>query len=398
MAGSAGLAWYVWRGPGTERVEAVAGGRDAAAGPVGVAAGVERDGERRADAETLIRNSAPAWREVLASGDLAGITARLREAGFAPGVVRAIVGRLVEERFASRDPSGRVPYWKRESYDKAVVAERQALGREKEELLKSLLGEDARVSAGMDPATRLRRYGTTSGEKVDGIAQIERDYSELMAGTFAEGLPRTAEGLRSYEEQRALLEQEKQKDLAALLTPEELEQYNLRQSNTAQRVMSATRDLELTEGEYAALYDLQKDFEAASPTTQLLTSETMATRRVAQERMDEQARAILGEDRFYDFLKRSDSGYARLSEFTGQYPAIAPATTYALLKVQNQFQSEMTELGRNREMPAAERAQAMVTLMTATEQQVTALIGPEATAAYKKTSVGRMLKGSGPGK
>src|SRR5258707_692709 len=76
-------------------------------------------------------------------------------------------------------------------------------------------------------ATQRRQFGNLSRQKVDSVQRIEDDYSEMTSAIRAAMAGIT---LPEDRDKLALLAREKHADLAAVLTPGELADYELRSS------------------------------------------------------------------------------------------------------------------------------------------------------------------------
>lgn len=329
----------------------------------------------------------------LSTRDPKGMLDTLRAAGFSPGMLRSVAYQLAREHI-SQDPSDIAPYWKRESFDPANRQARIALEREREAFVEQILGDDARPSVALNAGQRQRQFGNLSGEKIDAIARIERDYNEVRQTAQAaqagqiNGVDRVQEMMRSQE----LLEQEKRADLAAVLTPDELEQYDMRNSRTASNVMNAARLVDLSESEYEALYRSQKQFDDANPRMMgPIDPEAMAQRNLAQDSLNERAREILGDDRFYRYLEASDGNYSSVARFATQ-ENIPPATAYEVYKVQREMQNTLMQFSRGQNgTPPSQRAAEMQSLAATYEARLQQLLSPQALEAYRKQGFGRML-------
>lgn len=395
LAGNAVLGYLILRpdrtssvdhrqtNPGETRLASADQPRTVAASP-----GAPASGEAR-------KPAAPApgsWQTLYAGHDLGALVTNLRRAGFPAAVVRAAVNHQLDERFADRQAAVIPPFWVRTGGSPEQIEAQLALNNERRELFESLLGADALPSAVLDPNARARRYGQLSDDKVNALAKIERDYGEVSRLAYSQ---RQANMFTSGEEmmkQQELVEQERRADLATVLSPEELEQFEMRNSITSGRLANSLRAVDVNEAEYAALYRMQKAADAANPARYgALTPEANLQRLAAQERLNEQARTVLNDDRFYKYLEAADSNYAQAARFTAAFPSIPPATTYELSKIQRELQTLLTRpSGQNQPPSPAERTELAKTV-GAIERRVDALLGPEAAAAYKKQGMGRMF-------
>lgn len=392
LAGNAALALLYWRAPDAPvpvpsySVPASSG----ALTEVKTEAGEDSAG-RPAVTEQGTAAVPVVWSGLQANGDLRGCVARLRLAGFPPATIRAIVKQLLNERFADRHAAIEPPFWKRGSRSPEQTATQQVLYDEEQQLFESLLGDDARPSAVMVAGYRKARYGDLADAKVDAIAMIERDYAAVHRAASAEGQANMLGDMEARRKQQEIMEQELHADLAAVLTPEELEQYEMRNSVSASRMISGLRAIDVTEAEYGALFHLQQASDAANPASTRATPEGAARYQTAQQTLNEQVRTVLTDDRFYKYLETSDIGYAQLAKSLQAFPSVTPEATYEVSKIQREMQTAMTGMSRDKSLTMQQRTEQMRSLIAPYESRIDALLGPEAAATYKKQGAGRIF-------
>ncbi len=330
------------------------------------------------------------WRSAVTEADLRRVVADLRAAGYPPEVVRAVMQQLLKTRFAAREPNAGQPYWKHNNQTPDAVAAQNAVNNERRELLEALLGDDARPSAMLDEETRLRRYGPISAEKIDLLAKIERDYNEMSAEAWAKRRGNIVVSNDTLMQTQQLMEQEKLADMAAVLTPEELREYEMRNSQAARTLINNLRNVDITETEYARLYLAQKAFNDANPRRTISDATSFSQRQTAQMALNEEARAVLGDERFYPYLEGSDYQYASVAKAFVAHPAVTPATAYQVYQLQNELQAAMYQASRDGP-PSQEKIAEMRTVVESYNARLEGLLGAEAAEAYRKQGNGRMF-------
>jgi hypothetical protein len=383
LAGNAVLAFLTLRSPAPDRPATLAAVTPPAGGPVAATTGA-------APAVVPVPAAAADWQTLKADSNLHSLVANLRSAGFPPAVVRAVVSQLVNDRVGHGAVS-HLPFWKSNPNNPEYLAAQQELSNRRREMLNDLLGAEARPSATLDPATRERRYGRLSDDKIDRIDAIVRDYGELRAKLYAERKPGDFQGSQSAQ---VAVEEDLTRELATVLTPAELEQYEMRSSQSASRLMGNLKNLDVTEAEYAALFRAQKSYDEADPLRSgVTTQEAMVVRAAAQDELNTQARAVLTDDRFYEYLKGSDANYARLAQFAANHPSITPAMTYELTQIERVYQATMMTLARPGAggPPSPERMSQLTTARKEYQDKIAALVGPEIAAAYAQRNRGGVV-------
>lgn len=328
----------------------------------------------------------PRWHAVGTEADLTRFVANLRGAGYPPAVIRAMVNAVVEERFAGRQPGADQPFWKRRNPGEEVIAAQLALRAERQALVEQLLGPDARPSATLNANERNWRYGSLSDAKIDAIAKIERDYGEITAETWAKRRGNAATSMETTLQSQALMEREKLADISALLSPEELADYEMRNSNAASTLMSNLRNVDVNAAEYAQLYAIQKAFAAANPPSATFTAAAAMQRLNAQLETNEKFRDVLGDARFYAYVEGADPQYANLARSLATYPSVTPAATYAVYQLQAELRSGFPTSGRT---PTAEETNALRARVNAINARLDAVLGAQVAEAYRQSAGGR---------
>ncbi|HEX2862191.1 MAG TPA: hypothetical protein VHN79_11150 [Lacunisphaera sp.] len=330
------------------------------------------------------------WRSAETEQDLHRVVADLRAAGYPADVVRAVVNHLLKYRFASREPNAGQPFWKRRGQTPESVVAQAALSNERRALFEALLGPDARPSAMLDADSRERQYGPLANDKIDALAKIERDYSEMSAEAWAKRRGNVLTSMEANMQTQQLMEKDKMADMAAVLSPEELAQYEMRNSPSARTLINNLRNVDITADEYARLYQAQKAFDEANPRRATMDQAAFAQRQAAQMTFNEEARTVLGDTKFYAYLEGADFQYAQVSKSIAALPSVTPAATYQVYRLQNELQGVMAQATRGGPISAEKTAELRSTIETY-NTRLEALIGTEAAETYRKQGSGRIF-------
>ncbi len=317
----------------------------------------------------------------LQTDELPALVARLRATGFPPDVIRGILSARLGEIFIARrkalDPEEDTrPFWKTRILDaKRDLALRQ-LGREHGKLLHDLLGDDAD-----DPMVQVyqqRRFDNLPPDKANQVRQILRDFDGkrsdiLSAGTYL-----------ANREKLAGLEKAQHDVLAQTLTPAELVEYDLRNSNTANQLRYELTAFDTTEAEFRQIYQLKEAFSdrlgmmygPSSP-------EQSRARAEAQKQLTEQIKAALGPVRGEEYVRATDSNYRQASQLVARLE-LPPETTNQIWSVQKDIQQRTQAINTDRSLPADQRAQQLAALADEAKTKITATLGEHGFQAYKQ--------------
>lgn len=320
--------------------------------------------------------------------DATTLIARLRTAGFPPNVIRALVTAEISARYdaqlrALQDTDPTVPFWKLPasyymSGDKRLE-EINRLYRERSKALRDLFKDEFFASTDASAAQR-RQYGDLPLSKIEALQRVEDDYNEMIAAVRAE-----AKGIILPEdrEKLALLNREKRADLASILTPQELEAYELRTSQTANMLRSRLAAFEPSEAEFRALYQAQlalnEKFQAG------FNAIDYQTREAHQNTYHDQLRALLGDKRYADFVRETSSDYQQLTRLVQRenLPKETPLLTYDL---RNAIAAESNAIFDNAGLSVEAKREALQQLAQNARNRILATLGPGAGPEYVRIS------------
>jgi hypothetical protein len=331
-------------------------------------------------------DGAEGWAD-LASSDLAAQRDRLKEEAFPPSAIRAILAAQIREQFAARRKAidaGALeqPYWKNPMPDPQSAAQLRALAKEEQKLLRDLLGPDPVNSH----AARLRReFPDLAAEKIDQVAAIRERYDEMRQEIYSSGF--RGQLTPSEREKINAMEKAMHAEFAAVLTPEELEHYDLRTSNTANNLRYTLANFGATEAEFRALYRLQSAFdEQYRYSGGTMTPEQQRARSDAQKKFNEDIAAALGTARYADYRRASDYNFRQTSQLVSRLN-LPPETAMSLYAVQKDAEDRRNALYRNSTPESrGQMTEKLTALANEATARITTILGGNATAtaAYKQ--------------
>ncbi len=333
----------------------------------------------------------------LASDDLATLVARLRAAGFSAVAIRGVVNTRLDAWFRTRmkelagDPAD-TPFWKPDgpgfmSNAKLFEAQSQVY-RERAAKLRTLLGDDFFATGyGNATATQRAQFGDIPRAKIDLVQRIADDYAEMTQQVTA-----AARGMMLPEDHAklALLEREKRADLAAVLSPAELEDYLMRSSPITSRLRSAMSFMDASEAEFRAIYQIQLPYaNVLYPTSSggitYFSSDLSRQRTEAQTKIAEQAKAALGDARYAEFARASSSEFQQLTRLAQRenLPAAAAVRAY---DARDAAARESMRIIEDRTLNTDQKRAALQFLAQTTTTQIVGALGANAGNAYAKSA------------
>lgn len=277
--------------------------------------------------------------------NLREIAAELRAAGFSDQLVKTIMQSLVTEELMRRQQAifdwSAVPYWK----NLRPTPEQQRAMRDLQKERRALLAEAGLPLSPMEEGFRRRQFGGLPEAKISALEKIQQDYNDLRQEMFEQTQRSGATGARDMAAQQKLLQDEQERDIAALLTPEEKLEYELRNSSAAGQVRSQLNGVDVSEQEFRDLFAAQKAYEAANP-RQAGGPQTVAQLQAGLAAWDDYqrtAQTVLGADRYREYLVSSQLGNSAAKSFFAERPGITTSQIQELARVARTVPIEMQQ-------------------------------------------------------
>jgi hypothetical protein len=350
---------------------------------LGTAAPPATRGEPQAPPRFFTNKSGLDWRAV-ESADYRQYVANLRALGCPAATVRDIIVADVNKLFEGRQRAlatgtNKFQYWKRERpmVDEAWLEQSRQLAREKRALLKELLGVEVaeKEVAAPSPGDVRRRQmlDFLPEDKQAQVAELQTDFSvkvqSLMAGK--------ARPTREDMEQVRALEAQLRGQLAQALTPNEMEDLELRLSRTANYLRATLGDFEMTEPEFRALIKLQQPFDQQYNRMSHEDPEYVA----AQLEVNRQAKALLGDERYTQYMREQNWSTSSLRDVARQY-GVQKEIAVQVFDLKQPAQEEATRIRQDAGLGTEQRQQALRTVQEETERAMAQILGAEAARAY----------------
>lgn len=320
-----------------------------------------------------------ALRAALNAGDVAALEA----AGLSPDVARdlalgRIFSRLAERARAEQGKGGDGRWWSKGANTAGSREQQAALRRELANALNAAFGSDLGLGGG-DTA----QLSYLAPEKRDALRRILQDYDEMMSKFSTNGIQ-----LASDKERLRLLKEERDRDIAALLSPEERLAYEMRTSPTGASLRNRYGDAIQSEDDFRKIYALQRAFDEQYPLDSLngrITPETLRQRSDAQRQLQDDMRAALGDDK-YAALRRATDGDLRNVDSLVSRLNMPADTTNRVAAARESFATESQRISADTSLNATQRRAQIQDLGTRAKSDVVRTLGNEAGEAYAQSS------------
>jgi hypothetical protein len=350
----------------------------------------------------LTNQVAPVRWSDIQTNDLKELIRRLRAVGCPEGIIHDIVcgevDRLFQARFRAIWPQNYQPrpFWKVQQWDVAESRknrersrQQQELQKEKSDLLVSLLG--------VDPEKELRQaegqpdFSIWSNSQLDFLPEAKRDAVQKYLDAFNDKLQdfyARNQGLwdaQSRAEQRHLQDQEMQ-GLAQFLTPEELRQFELRNSQLANQLSHDLQGLSLTEQQYEAVYDIRKQYGDSIYNWSDQDNPPDVARQIEQNKknMDGEIAAALGPDLGKQYQRDQDYSYRQLASLAARYDLPAD-TADKIYDDKAAAEQAVKQVQNDKSLTSQQRQAALQQIRTETENTVKKALGEKSYKRYLRS-------------
>ncbi len=315
-----------------------------------------------------------------ASVDLANLPpdlARQATVGRALERLQAAAKQLAAKR--ASDPR----YWRRGGAQGGLsredIAELTQARREFNDALRAAFGPDASIDVARDS-----RNDFLPAAKAEELRRIEQDYADVQADVY-----RDAAGIQlpSDRAKLALLRAERDKDIAALLTPEELAQFELHSSATAQNLRARYGDAIESEDDYKKLFALQKAFDQKYPNEDLVGGQRdpnyFRERALAQQQIMSDFQTAIGDEKYAAFKHATDPDYQALTSLS-QRLNLPASTADNVLSARDTYAAASQRINADTSLSPQDKRTQIQALAAQAKNDVSTALGAEGSAAFSQ--------------
>jgi hypothetical protein len=336
---------------------------------------------------TITTNTVQVDWNMVESDDYKKYIANLRSIGCPPETVRDIILADVTKLFAARfaaltEPPRTNDFWKRapvRGADEERVKQRLAILKEKKALLKELLGEDIDVKdeaapGGSDPRSEMLSF--LPKEKIQQISEMDATYDARINKLLGNKIRPSAEEVKEFNR----LEAEKRAELTKVLSPQELEDYNLRASRTANVLRATMGEFAMTEQEFRDVFKVRQQFDEQYGVNLGFDDANRAAARWETER---QVRATMGDERYTQYVRERDWSMSSLQNIAQDF-GIPKEQAVQVFDVKLAAQQQSDAIRFNQQIDEAQRQAELQALQEQAKGQVARILGEKAMDAYTK--------------
>jgi hypothetical protein len=340
------------------------------------------------------------WRQ-LETEDYRAYIERLRAIGCPEQTIRDIVIADLDKLMAPRIQAiyGRradLQFWHSEEEELAndrderdIDRKRRDIDKEKRAVIEELLGVDLvreRMRLRGEQDYYERRLGFLPEQRRGEVRKILEKFDqlqeELRNKEWTEGTPLTAQERAEL----GRLSQQKQTELAAFLSPEERQQYELWMSDTANAVRHATYGMDISKEEFLAIYNAHKAFDEqwAARDPGLMDDAAAQRLQAARQQMDSDLERQLGSERFAEYKRGEDPEFHQLAKTATRFN-LSKDTAKRVYDVKRTVEEVRQSLEQNPRLTPDQKSAAMHAIHEESQRTVRQLLGENAFNYYQRT-------------
>jgi hypothetical protein len=328
----------------------------------------------------------------LESEDYQQYIARLRAFEVPERTIRDIILADVQKAYRPKlaafrgQRQGRTNFWENRGFfgpTSGLTREQRqqlsALQKEERELVKSLLGKNVYQEIARDagqPNWTERMLGPLPEGLRDQVIEIQERFQQANAEIHMK-----AEGYIDQDTQAELkvLRRKFRDELAGVLTPQQIREYELRNSDISNQMRWQLSAFEPNEKEFRAIFDYKQAMEDLQPASSEGSAGPSSdeTRRQKQKELETALAEALGGDRSKELKMLENWEYRNLAE-----AGVPRETLLKIAEMKQQAESAAAEVRRDKTLSTEQRAEALQAVRAETEKSLAGLVGERRAKAY----------------
>jgi hypothetical protein len=342
------------------------------------------------------------WRMV-ESDDYRQYIENLRAIGCPEETIRDIIIADVKKLFDARKKEMRAvsgakfEFWKTsgmfgDMLDEDRLKQKQELAQERKDLLKALLGSEQEekpdIAALVNPFEDMLDF--IPEDKQAKIVDLMQTYQAKAVQSLKGGAP-DAEDMKQIQN----VQKEMETEMAKILTPEEMEDYQLRLSQTAMLMRMQLGPFEPNEQEFRDLFKVRKAFDDEHGIMGMGLMGDSSKMKAAQAELNEQIKQILSEDRYSDYERSQDFAFQSLAK-VAERQGLPKESAVQVYDMKQLAEAEAQRLRADQTMSDEQRRAALQAIRAETENSITQVMGQAGFQAYQNQPGAHWIKNISP--
>jgi hypothetical protein len=327
----------------------------------------------------------------LASSDLRRYAENLRRVDCPEQTIKDIMLAEVNRRYAIQEralklrPDDVAPWETAAAYDRrGNETKLRQLLEEKRTLLKDLTGVDVGIDmpsrlAGRDVEKFEGAYTAVPDAKRDQVRAVQENY-----WAQSDDIKQRTMGYLEPEDRDEFvrIKNERRDALAKVLTPGEMQDYELKTSETAPALRNRLKSFEITDEEFRKVFDFVQPLDERYSLTRRnpdpVSEEFTASRTKAEKDVQEYLRSVVGDERYAEYQRTEDPVYRSISQ-AGAEAGLPKESILLAYQAQQQMQDESKRILQDPALTQEQRAQTLNDMRVQGQQRMQQILGDKGT-------------------
>jgi hypothetical protein len=267
--------------------------------------------------------------------------------------------------------------------DPERIEKNQELAKEKRALLKELLGmepeEKAELFAGVNPFETMLDF--LSPKQQNQVMDVYMKYQAKIA-KLAQGGTMDADDMKAMQK----VQKEMDAELAAMLSPQEYEDYQLRMSQTAMTMRMQMAGFDASEQEFRDIFKIKKAYDDEYGYGATDKADQEKVNAAARER-DQKLKDILGEKRAAEYERSQDYSYQAVYRVADKY-GLSKDVANKVYDMRKEAQQESRKIRADQSLTPEQREEALKGIRTETENAMKTVMGDKPFQSYQSQAGG----------
>lgn len=357
---------------------------------------------RNENSVTTAAGAKISWRDLQAA-ELKEFVGKLRAVNCPEETIKDLVLAELNRRYTKQQQSlwsdsQNQDYWKpyqrkvdpaEQKKNRERSKQMQAMAKEKTALIVELFGVDVEKQRRQEEGFDTENTGWNPGGNLAFLPEAKReavqkyleDFNEKEQEFYASTMGGWDAEARAKQKK---LEQEKIAGLAQFLTPDELREYKLRNSQMAQQISGELHGVDLTREQYEALFDVRSKYGESIYNYGDAGNDAATIKQIEQNKKDMQAElaAALGTDKSAELERAQDYQYQQLASLA-KHNDLPAGTASKIFDFKSESEKAAAALKASQDLSPEERQAALAQIRAETEAAVKAALGDKLFKRYQ---------------
>ena len=277
--------------------------------------------------------------------------------------------------------------WGNQQGTKEQRDQMRALRKEEAELVKSLFGADVYDQMAKDDPNSMgmdwmeKQYGFLPKELREQVQEVEQRMNEETQQVYAD-----AQENNDWQNQQTDLRKIEKKyhaEFAKLMTPEQMQEWDLRHSQTANQLKNDLSAFDPKEDEFRALFKYQQAMETINPPRDpdadpvQLTKEERKANTDKQKTAEAELASLIGTNRVTEYKLEQDYGNRQLIE-----GGVAKESVFKLDDMKKQASDAANKIRKDKTLTPEQRKDALAAIRSETQTGINDLLGDKFSKQY----------------